>query len=164
MDLRPLPLTLSMNCNQVIIIIRLVLWLKIEKTCVSLRVALWSQATNPSQLQIGDSRLKNEIVITLPTFWLPGGLDIEADDQLHRLRRQQRLQHLVVDAIVDNSPQSSRKNRSPSTRLGFGQLSVAKLGPNCLWDLAKRADPVPAKAPVESGEPDVQCLITFVNT
>ena len=82
----------------------------------------------------------------------------------HRPRRQQHLQHLVVDSIVDNTLQSSRQNRSLPTRLCFGRLLVAKLGPNCLWDLANRADPVPANAPVESGEPDVQCLITFVNT
>ena len=72
----------------------------------------------------------------------------------HRPRRQQHLQHLVVDSIVDNTLQSSRQNRSLPTRLCFGRLLVAKLGPNCLWDLANRADPVPANAPVESGEPD----------
>ena len=97
------------------------------------------------------------VVVTLPSCLLDFVFQ-------HRPRRPQRLQHLVVDDIVDNSLQSSRQNRSPSTRLGFGQLLVAKPVPNCLWDLANRADPVPANAPVESGEPDVQCLITLINT
>ena len=131
-----------------------------KKTCVSLRVTLWSQVAFWSHLQIGDSRLKKTVIKPQPSD-PSGGLDIEVDDTTASSTppTPRRRHHLD-----DSFRKSSRKNRSPSTRLGFGQLSVAKLGPNCLWDLAKRADPVPAKAPVESGEPDVQCLLILINT
>ena len=98
------------------------------------------------QLQIGDSRLKKEIVITTPDLLKSGGLDVDADDQLHLQRLLQdsgnntfasllhrhatsittssTLQHLVDDIILDDSRKA--QDRTGAHRLGCASDS-------CRW-------------------------------
>ena len=98
-----------------------------------------------SQLQIGDSRLKNQEQSSSPNLLT----NLEASTSkltsscivlIASIRSASSstsadLQHLVDDIILDDFLKL-KKEPELSTRLGFGRLSVAKLGPNCLWDLA----------------------------
>ena len=78
-----------------------------------------------------------------------------------RQQHQQRPHHLVDFQTLPSTSQLESNRRGTADSAGLSrQLSVVKLDPTGLWDLALREDPVPVYTSAESGEPDIEFKLT----